>query len=347
MVTLVHAEEKREVGRGDIERKCHLFGRNRVLGDCPYTVRSSVPVDIFGEFVCALSSSEVEPNLRNLLGLAVLCEEFGFEEMRLKLEAFVNSISLRLSQDCELLKRMNGQEELWRHQDHEISQMRGHISHLRREVISLESVLKEVRNLSPEMSSSVGESGDSIDSLIISNCREVFGVMGLFGMFYGKRKRLLWRGSRDGFKSSEFHSRCDGHGNTLTIILDTEGNVFGGFTGVEWSLEGGWKSDENEESFIFTLKNPHKISPIRISLRSSTKDKAIECEARQGPSFGSITICEEPERDPSRLCSGFYTSETGIVIEEMFTGSSLFRVQEGEVFEIHNQMPHPSHHHFT
>jgi hypothetical protein len=39
----------------------------------------------------------------------------------------------------------------------------------------------------------------------------------------------LWRGSCDGFNAKEFHRRCDGHANTLTVILDTEGTIFGGF----------------------------------------------------------------------------------------------------------------------
>jgi hypothetical protein len=41
---------------------------------------------------------------------------------------------------------------------------------------------------------------------------------------------LQWRGSRDGFGAIDVHKRCDGRANTLTLILDTGGNVFGGFT---------------------------------------------------------------------------------------------------------------------
>jgi hypothetical protein len=57
---------------------------------------------------------------------------------------------------------------------------------------------------------------------------------GLLAEFHGKRFALLWRGSRDGFLAKEFHGRCDGHANTLLLILDTQGNIFGGFTPVEW-----------------------------------------------------------------------------------------------------------------
>jgi outer membrane murein-binding lipoprotein Lpp len=55
----------------------------------------------------------------------------------------------------------------------------------------------------------------------------------LFEEFRMKCFNLLWRGSRDGFTAKEFHRRCDGRTNTLTLILDTDGNVFGGFTPVE------------------------------------------------------------------------------------------------------------------
>jgi hypothetical protein len=55
----------------------------------------------------------------------------------------------------------------------------------------------------------------------------------LFAEFGGKRFTLLWRGSRDGFGACHFQGRWDGHANTLLLILDTAGNIFGGFTPVE------------------------------------------------------------------------------------------------------------------
>jgi hypothetical protein len=56
---------------------------------------------------------------------------------------------------------------------------------------------------------------------------------GIFAGFHGKRLALLWRGSRDGFRAGDCHGRCDGHAPTLTLIQDTEGNIFGGFTPVK------------------------------------------------------------------------------------------------------------------
>jgi hypothetical protein len=41
---------------------------------------------------------------------------------------------------------------------------------------------------------------------------------------------ILRRRSRDGFDSSEFHKLCDGSCNKLTLNLDRNGFIFGGFT---------------------------------------------------------------------------------------------------------------------
>jgi hypothetical protein len=68
------------------------------------------------------------------------------------------------------------------------------------------------------------------DSLIVSDFPQIFAP------FHGMRFSLLRRGSRDGFRGCDFHSRCDGHANTLTVILETKGN---GFTSAERLLENG------------------------------------------------------------------------------------------------------------
>jgi hypothetical protein len=68
----------------------------------------------------------------------------------------------------------------------------------------------------------------SFDSQIISDFPEIFTE------FQRKRFSLLLRDSRDGFKAQEFHGGCDNHANTLTVILDTNGNIVRGFTLVKW-----------------------------------------------------------------------------------------------------------------
>jgi hypothetical protein len=46
----------------------------------------------------------------------------------------------------------------------------------------------------------------------------------------GKELKLIYRASDDGFKSSDFHRKCDNIDNTLTFIQSEHGNAFGGKT---------------------------------------------------------------------------------------------------------------------
>jgi hypothetical protein len=82
-------------------------------------------------------------------------------------------------------------------------------------------------------------SAPSLDSRIISDFPKIVAE------FREKRVSLLWRGRRDGFGAKDFHRLSDGHANTLTVILDTKGNVFGGFTAVEWESRGWYKANDS------------------------------------------------------------------------------------------------------
>ena len=49
---------------------------------------------------------------------------------------------------------------------------------------------------------------------------------------------ICWRGTRDGWSSSTFHSKCDGKSPTVIIvqvIKDNKKYVFGGYATVPWS----------------------------------------------------------------------------------------------------------------
>jgi hypothetical protein len=159
----------------------------------------------------------------------------------------------------------------------------------------------------------------------------------IFAEFRGKQFSLLWRGSRDGFGSRDFHRRCHGHANTLTLIEDTDGNIFGGFTPVEWDLP--WismsKADPSGKSFLFTLKNPHNVPARRFALKAEEKDVAIYCRAAYGPTFhGGIGVWDKCNANTASYTEYFGNSDTGLDEKTFFTGSKNFQVKEIEVFEI-------------
>jgi hypothetical protein len=66
------------------------------------------------------------------------------------------------------------------------------------------------------------------------------------------------------------------------VILNTNGNIFGGFTPVEWEFpppKFPWdnsncsKADETQKSFLFTLDNPHNVPAWRFGLKFKEKKK--------------------------------------------------------------------------
>jgi hypothetical protein len=159
----------------------------------------------------------------------------------------------------------------------------------------------------------------------------------LFEDFKRQQFTLLWRGSRDGFGASDFHSRCDGHPNTLTVILDTKGNIFGGFTPVKWYSRSYGKADPSLKSFLFTLKNPHNVPTRRFALKAEKKDWAIRCVSRWGPTFCDIYVCDNCNtKTDSNTCSlgACYTNDTGLDGKTFLTGSDNSQLKEIEVFEI-------------
>jgi hypothetical protein len=126
--------------------------------------------------------------------------------------------------------------------------------------------------------------------------------------------------------------------------LDTKGNIFGGFTPVEWesplyAKHSECKADDSLTNFLFTLKNPHNIPARRFALRAEWKHLAICCDFEEGPWFrGGIRVTDDCNTKPSYAALGSaYTNDTGLDKDIVFTGSGpWFKLREIEVFEITN-----------
>jgi hypothetical protein len=86
---------------------------------------------------------------------------------------------------------------------------------------------------------------------------------------------LLWRGSRDEFTAEAFHRRCNRHANTLTLILDSGGNVFGGFTPVEWeSRRTAFRHNKGDDSLRTAgLEVRHRIGEINLRTEDRPSDE--------------------------------------------------------------------------
>jgi hypothetical protein len=145
---------------------------------------------------------------------------------------------------------------------------------------------------------------------------------------------LLYRGTRDGFGAYDFHSKCNGHNKTLTI-LKAHGTsyIFGGFTSINCESSGQYKSDAN--AFLFSLTNKDN-QPSKI--RQLNTNCSIYFNSAYGPTFGGghdIYVC-----DNANVRAGSY-SNLGHSYQHpqpsqglsYLAGSYPFQLSEIEVYE--------------
>ena len=162
---------------------------------------------------------------------------------------------------------------------------------------------------------------------------------------------LIYRGSRDGFKSSVFHELCDEKGETLVIIKSTDNYIFGGYTSISWDStkwngkngkENNARRDGKGLEFIFTLKNPYDIPPSKFNIKKNWLDHSICCDINLGPIFGCNDIRIENNCNINSNSFKYYDFTPGEYCFDdttgkkrmLFTGSSSYKVKEIEVFKV-------------
>ena len=142
--------------------------------------------------------------------------------------------------------------------------------------------------------------------------------------------KLLWKGSRDGFTASKFHSNCDGKGPTLTVVQSTDGVIFGGFTSYSWCGDGNYHEDKT--AFIYSITKGYKCG------KQNNTDRSICCYSSYGPLFGSgrdIRICDNCNTSNSCDCTpSTWTLPSG---EKFLSGNKDFTVKEIEVYSVIKQ----------
>jgi hypothetical protein len=144
---------------------------------------------------------------------------------------------------------------------------------------------------------------------------------------------LLYRGTRDGFGAANFHSKCDGHSNTLTI-LKAHGTsyIFGGFTSIDWGSSSGWKSDP--KAFLFSLTNKDN-QPCKM--RQNNTNKSIYCRPDYGPIFGynDFYICDFANTTAISISNlgHSYQHPQPDQGQSYLAGTSPFQLSEIEVYQ--------------
>jgi len=94
---------------------------------------------------------------------------------------------------------------------------------------------------------------------------------------------LIYRGTRDGMTSNVFHNKCDNKGETITLIKNEKGNLFGGYASIPWTSNAG-SYFSAPESFLFTLSNIYNTEPTKFPSKNNKQE--VDHNSSYGPIFG-------------------------------------------------------------
>ena len=146
------------------------------------------------------------------------------------------------------------------------------------------------------------------------------------------RFNMLFSTDKDGDSSSQFHYYCDGIFPTVTVVLDSTGRRFGGFSMQNWcpSPSGGSYS-RAPESFIFSLTNNQKFE-----LTDQFNKNAIYRNTSCGPTFGGghdLCLANQCKSNTSSYCnkSAYNTGNNNLLGGN---GSQSFQVTTYEVYQV-------------
>lgn len=143
---------------------------------------------------------------------------------------------------------------------------------------------------------------------------------------------MLFNTAKDGDSASTFHYYCDGIFPTVTVIVDTAGRRFGGYSTHSWRQpSAGAVYSRAPESFIFNLSNKQKYD-----LFDQAYTNGIYKNNSYGPTFGGgydLCLCNSGKSNTSNYCnkSSYNTGNNNLLGG---TGSTNFQVSNYEVYHV-------------
>jgi len=153
-----------------------------------------------------------------------------------------------------------------------------------------------------------------------------------------KKMKLIYRGTRDGMTNTVFHNKCDNKGESITLIKNEKGNIFGGYASIPWTNPSSGTFYSAPESFIFTLCNIYSTKPIKFPSKNDQKE--VYHYYGYGPCFGGgCDLGVNCDILNSNSWSNFPNNYQDIIAKgkSIFTGdsnNSSFKIKEIEVFKI-------------
>ena len=138
---------------------------------------------------------------------------------------------------------------------------------------------------------------------------------------------------------NDFHNKCDNKGKTICLFLNDKDNIFGGYSSIPWTKNGGDKTAN--DCFLFTLTNIYNTEPTKFPY---LKKRSVFHDSKSGPRFGqgSDLAFEENYTSNNKSWSYFPSSYQDILGKgkSFFTGdlnnnNKDFKLKEIEIFKIY------------
>ena len=151
-----------------------------------------------------------------------------------------------------------------------------------------------------------------------------------------KKINLLYRSTRDGGLAENYHSKCDGYKNLLTLVKTSDGKKFGGFSSLQLNSFNGREKDDT--AFIFSLdkKQNYYIKKGYNAIYFINERGPIFGETFASGSEFNINVdgknCFEENScydDTGSSCCYDYGKE-----KHLLAGQKEFRVSDYEVFNL-------------
>ena len=143
------------------------------------------------------------------------------------------------------------------------------------------------------------------------------------------RFNMLFSTDKDGDRSSKFHYFCDGVFPTVTVILDTSGRRFGGYSTQNWAQSTvGSSYSRAPESFIFNLSKNQKYDLVdQLNVNAVYKYNSY------GPTFGGghdFYINDSCKSNSSECSQSSYNTGNTDILD----GAGSFVVSTYEVYQV-------------
>ena len=138
--------------------------------------------------------------------------------------------------------------------------------------------------------------------------------------------------TNDGDSSSTFHYYCDGIFPTVTVVLDTSGRRFGGYSTQSWGQSpNGAANSRSPGAFVFNLSNKKKYDLVNNS------GNAVYRHASYGPTFGNentLYLANSSRSSTNNYCTKSSTYNIGNNNLLGGSGQTNFTVSYYEVYQV-------------